>query len=115
MLQQPIPDAQRLHDAALPAFFRPRDAVAAGIPYGHLRRMEDAGLVEREGWGLYWRTDADITEHHTVAAGLCPGAERDRLPSHRPGGPRHRDPGTVGDLDRDPPRRPDTIDGQRQP
>ena len=30
--------------------------------------MENAGLVEREGWGLYWRTDADITEHHTVAA-----------------------------------------------
>ena len=68
MLQQPIPDAQRLHDAALPSFFRPQDAVAAGIPYSHLRRMEKAGLVEREGWGLYWRTDADITQHHTVAA-----------------------------------------------
>ena len=25
MLEQPIPDAQRLDDAALPAFFRPRD------------------------------------------------------------------------------------------
>ena len=51
MLEQPIPDAQRLHDAALPAFFRPRDAEVAGIPYGHLRRMESAGLVEREGVG----------------------------------------------------------------
>ena len=68
MLELSGPDAQRLHDAALPAFFRPRDAVAAGIPYGRLRRMENAGLVEREGWGLYWRADAEITEHHTVAA-----------------------------------------------
>ena len=68
MLETPGPYAQRLHDAALPAFFRPRDAVAAGIPYVHLRRMENAGLVEREGWGLYWRADAEITEHHTVAA-----------------------------------------------
>ena len=68
MPKQPIPDARRLHDSALPAFFRARDAGAAGIPYGHLWRMEKAGLVEREGWGLYRRTDADITEHHTVAA-----------------------------------------------
>lgn len=68
MLEPTVTDAQRLRDAGLPAFFRPQDAEAAGIPYGQLRRMEHAGLVEREGWGLYWRTDADITQHHSVAA-----------------------------------------------
>ena len=68
MLEPTVTDAQRLRDAGLPAFFRPQDAEAAGIPYGQLRRMEEAGLVAREGWGLYWRTDADITRHHSVAA-----------------------------------------------
>ncbi|WP_420634456.1 type IV toxin-antitoxin system AbiEi family antitoxin domain-containing protein [Candidatus Palauibacter sp.] len=38
------------------------------MSYDNLRRMEVAGLVEREGWGLYWRTDAVITQHHSVAA-----------------------------------------------
>jgi predicted transcriptional regulator of viral defense system len=61
-------DAQRLRNSELPAFFRPLDAEAAGIPYHRLRRMEGAGLVEREGWGLYRRTDAEITPHHSVAA-----------------------------------------------
>ena len=61
-------DVQRLRDAGLPPFFRPQDAAAAGIPYTRLRRMEAAGLVEREGWGLYWRTDAEITPHLSVAA-----------------------------------------------
>ena len=60
--------AQRLRDAGLPSFFRPQDAAAAGIPYARLRRMEAAGLVEREGWGLYRRSDAEITPHLSVAA-----------------------------------------------
>ena len=68
LLTQTSGDVQRLQDAALPAFFRPQDAEAAGIPYDHLRRMESAGLVEREGWGLYRRTDADFTERHDLAA-----------------------------------------------
>ena len=68
MFNPTITDVQQLRDAGLPAFFRPQDAEAAGISYGRLRRMEAAGLVEREGWGLYWRADADITQHHSVAA-----------------------------------------------
>lgn len=68
MLTPSMLDTQRLQHTGLPAFFRPLDAEAAGIPYHHLRRMEIAGLVEREGWGLYWRTDAEITRHHSVAA-----------------------------------------------
>ncbi len=60
--------ADRLADADLGAYFRPCDAEAAGISYRQLRRMEGLGLVEREGWGLYRRTHADITRHHTLAA-----------------------------------------------
>ena len=60
--------ADRLADADLGAYFRPCDAEAAGISYRQLRRLEGLGLVEREGWGLYRRTHADITRHHTLAA-----------------------------------------------
>ena len=67
-MSKPAADEQRLREAGLPSFFRPQDAEAAGVSYTRLRRMERAGLVEREGWGLYWRTDADITENHTVAS-----------------------------------------------
>lgn len=58
----------RLSGVGLGSFFRPCDAEAAGISYAQLRRMEGLGLVEREGWGLYRRTDTEITRHHTVAA-----------------------------------------------
>ena len=67
-MSNPTVADERLSDAGLPAFFRPQDAEAVGISYGQLRRMEQAGLVEREGWGLYWRPDAEITESHTVAS-----------------------------------------------
>ena len=60
--------ADRLADADLGAYFRPCDAEAVGISYRQLRRLEGLGLVEREGWGLYRRTHADITRHHTLAA-----------------------------------------------
>lgn len=60
--------ADRLADADLGAYFRPCDAEAAGISYRQLRRLEGLGLVEREGWGLYRRTHADVTRHHTLAA-----------------------------------------------
>ena len=43
-------DERRLREAGLPSFFRPQDAEAVGISYARLRRMERAGLVEREGW-----------------------------------------------------------------
>ena len=59
--------ADRLADADLGAYFRPCDAEAAGISYRQLRRLERLGLVEREGWGLYRRTDADFTECHDLA------------------------------------------------
>ena len=68
MLDTHASNARRLRDPGLPSFFRPRDAAAAGIPYAQLRRMEAAGLVEREAWGLYGRADADTTRHRDVAA-----------------------------------------------
>ena len=60
--------ADRLAEADLGNYFRPCDAEAAGISYPQLRRLEGLGLVEREGWGLYRKTHADITRHHTLAA-----------------------------------------------
>ncbi|WP_423928912.1 type IV toxin-antitoxin system AbiEi family antitoxin domain-containing protein [Candidatus Palauibacter sp.] len=63
-----LPIADRLSGASLGSFFRPCDAEAVGISYAQLRRLEALGLVEREGWGLYRRTGADITRHHTIAA-----------------------------------------------
>ena len=63
-----FPIERHLSGANLGAFFRPRDAEAAGISYPQLRRLEDMGLVQREGWGLYRQTQADITRHHTIAA-----------------------------------------------
>ena len=59
--------AERLAEADLGTFFRPRDAEAAGITYPQLRRLEGLGLVEREAWGLYRQTQAEITRHHTIA------------------------------------------------
>ena len=61
---------ERLSAAALGTFFRPRDAEAAGISYPQLRRLEDLGLVQREAWGVYRQTQAEITRHHTIAA-IC--------------------------------------------
>ena len=60
--------ANRFAESDLGTYFRPCDAEAAGISYPQLRRMQGLGLVEREGWGLYRKTHADITRHHTLAA-----------------------------------------------
>ena len=60
--------SDRLLDAGLGSFFRPRDAEVAGIGYGELRRLEAEGVVEREARGLYRRTDAELTRFHDVAA-----------------------------------------------
>lgn len=49
-------------------FFRQRDAAEVGIHSRDLRRFLEEGSVERVDRGLYRRTDAEITEHHTHAA-----------------------------------------------
>ena len=58
----------RFAETELGTFFRPRDAEAVGISYPQLRCLQGLGLVAREGWGLYRQVDADITQHHTIAA-----------------------------------------------
>ena len=50
------------------AFFRQRDAAAAGIHSRQLRRLVDDGAVERVARGLYRFTNAELTEHYTHAA-----------------------------------------------
>ena len=65
-----------LQDAGVGAFFRASDALEVGVHPRTLRRLVAEGAVERLGRGLYRRADAEITEHHTLAA-VCarvPGA-----------------------------------------
>jgi predicted transcriptional regulator of viral defense system len=45
---------------------RPRDLKAHGISPEYLRRLEQRGLVERDGRGLYRAADLEVTEHHTL-------------------------------------------------
>ena len=57
-------------------FFRPCDAADIGVDTRKLRRLVDEGAVERVARGLYRFTDAEPTEHYTLAA-VCarvPGA-----------------------------------------
>lgn len=55
---------------------RPRDLDACGIPREYLRRMQQRGLVERIGRGLYIVPDSEISEHHSfaVTATSVPGS-----------------------------------------
>lgn len=46
---------------------RPRDLDAHGIPRIYLSRLCERGLLRRVGRGLYALTNADISEHHTLA------------------------------------------------
>lgn len=46
---------------------RPRDLDAYGISRECLRRMQQRGLVERIGRGLYVLADSEVTEHHSLA------------------------------------------------
>ena len=57
-----------LHEAGIGNFFRPSQLKALGVPYHRIRQLEASGEVERVGWGLYRITDAEITEHYSIAA-----------------------------------------------
>ena len=64
-----IESAQRLlAESGLGSCFRPRDAEEAGIDYHGLRRLENAGIVERERRGLYRRLDVEFTRFSDIAA-----------------------------------------------
>jgi len=46
---------------------RPRDLAALGIPADYLDRLRRRGVVERVARGVYSSSDADMTEHHSLA------------------------------------------------
>lgn len=45
---------------------RPRDLAPHGLSREYLRRLEQRGLIERDGRGLYRAADLEVTEHHTL-------------------------------------------------
>jgi predicted transcriptional regulator of viral defense system len=47
---------------------RPRDLLAHDIPADYLDRLYRRGLIERIGRGLYAWPDAEVGEHHSLAA-----------------------------------------------
>lgn len=53
--------------AGLGAFFRSSDLDAAGLSRHQLPRLLRSGAVERLGRGLYRRTDAEPSEHYSLA------------------------------------------------
>jgi len=58
----------QLEQAGLGAFFRPRDLNPLGIGPAELRQLIAAGVIERISRGLYHLTEAEPTEHHSLAA-----------------------------------------------
>ena len=50
------------------SFFRSRDAAELGVHSRSLRRLVDEGALERVARGLYRVTEAELTEHYTLAA-----------------------------------------------
>ena len=57
-----------LHEAGIGNFFRPCQVEQIGIPYHKLRKLEANETVERIGWGLYRLTEAELTEHYSIAS-----------------------------------------------
>ncbi len=67
-MRNPAATLERLRRAGLGAFFRPSQAVAAGVPASTLRELVVAKLVERVARGLYRLADAELTEDWSLAA-----------------------------------------------
>lgn len=57
----------RLQQAGVGAYFRPRDVEPLGVTHYQLQRMVADGLAEVVGHGLYRLADADISEMETIA------------------------------------------------
>jgi predicted transcriptional regulator of viral defense system len=53
--------------AGIGAFFRPRDLESLDIPFAELRRLVDAGTIEKIGPGLYRLAAAEPNEFETLA------------------------------------------------
>jgi predicted transcriptional regulator of viral defense system len=57
----------QLAAAGVGAFFRPRDLEPLDIPFAELRRLVDAGTIEKVGPGLYRLAAAEPSEFETFA------------------------------------------------
>jgi predicted transcriptional regulator of viral defense system len=57
----------QLAAAGIGAFFRPRDLEPLDIPFAELRRLVDAGTIEKVGPGLYRLAAAEHSEFETLA------------------------------------------------
>jgi predicted transcriptional regulator of viral defense system len=64
---EPFRTQQVLQLADEIGIIRPRDLQVRGIPRVYLQRLYERGLLQRSGRGIYFRMDANITEHHTLA------------------------------------------------
>ena len=67
-MQLPRANTSGLQGLGEKTFFRACEAAELGVDSRALRRMVDAGSVERVARGLYRLADADVTEHYTVSA-----------------------------------------------
>ena len=67
-MAQPALTQSKLKQVGLGAFFRPRDLEPLGIGPAVLRQLASAGVVERISRGLYHLAEAELTEHHSLAA-----------------------------------------------
>lgn len=56
-----------LQEADIGNFFRPSQLEPLGITYHRLRQLEEEGLIERVGRGLYRLADAEPTERYSIA------------------------------------------------
>jgi predicted transcriptional regulator of viral defense system len=62
------PDERVLEHMRRAGVLRPRELDALGVPRVYLQRLCRRGTVERIARGLYVLPDADVTEHHSLAA-----------------------------------------------
>lgn len=67
MAQAPLTQ-NRLRQAGLGSFFRPRELEGLGIDYLRLQALVREGAVERVAHGLYRLAAAELTEHYSLAA-----------------------------------------------
>src|SRR4051812_6789805 len=61
------PSTRLLELARRLGVLRAKDLATEGIPRIYLSRLHREGLLERPSRGVYVLSDADITEHHSLA------------------------------------------------
>ncbi|MDH3601240.1 MAG: type IV toxin-antitoxin system AbiEi family antitoxin domain-containing protein [Candidatus Tectomicrobia bacterium] len=67
-MAKPTLTQDQLYEAGIGAFFRPQDLDVLGIPFYDLQQLVAEGVAERVARGLYRLTDAEPSEHYSLAA-----------------------------------------------